>query len=70
MTEGKKFTDYVEVRELKTYEVDARNMEDAVNAVKSLLSSQDEILEKRSKRGRRFGYEIKAAHTVMRDGWR
>lgn len=65
-----KFSDYVEVRELKTYEVDARTMEDAVAAVRSLISSQDEVLDRRSKRGRKFGYEVRVAHVAMRDGWK
>jgi len=65
-----KFTDYVEVRELKTYEVNARNIQDAEAAVRSLISSQDEIVDVRSKRGRKFGYEIKVAHIVLRDGWK
>lgn len=65
-----KYSDYVEVRELKVYEVNARNIQDAEAAVKSLISSQDEIVDVRSKRGRKFGYEVRVAHVVLRDGWK
>jgi len=60
------FNNAVEVHEIKTYEVQARNKADVEKAMKVLLPSQDSIRSIIPKRG--LIYEVIVKEFVMRDG--
>lgn len=60
------FTSRVEVYELKTYVVHAKNKQDVERAMKVLLSTQEEIKSIIPKRG--LKYEVVVEEFVMRDG--
>ena len=58
------FRNAVEVYEIKTFEIKAKNKPDAEKAVLKAITSQDEIVEVRSERN---GYKATVKKFVLRD---
>ena len=59
-----KLKDHVEVFEIKTFEIKAKNKPDAEVAIKKAISSQDELIELKSERN---FYKATVKIFVLRD---